>query len=247
MMTPGETRTRLGNRHALIAPDGLVPGALPGISGAVVNVVISPAMGAGFTQLLLTFEAEGHAIFAPGAVESCAYVMAGSCTARIDQSAESLRAGGFVFVPAGTRLELSQPDPGTRVTVFQKHYSLLAGVPAPAPVVGNANDVAGHPFLGDPDARLKTLLPDMPAFDMAVNLFTFQPGARLPFVETHVMEHGLIVLEGEGVYRLEESWYPVAAGDAIWMAPYCAQWFVAMGRGPASYLYFKNINRSPLK
>ena len=61
------------------------------------------------------------------------------------------------------------------------------------------------------------LLPDVPAFDLAMNIFNYQPGATLPFVETHVMEHGLLMLAGQGVYRLEEAWYPVAAGDAIWM------------------------------
>jgi (S)-ureidoglycine aminohydrolase len=119
-------------------------------------------------------------------------------------------------------------------------------VAAPEVCFGNAAEVEGLPFLGDPDARLKTLLPDGPAFDMAVNLFTYQPGARLPFVETHIMEHGLIMLTGEGVYRLEDAWYPVTAGDVIWMAPYCPQWFVAMGKSSASYLYYKDVNRSPM-
>jgi len=248
MMTVfGETRTRVKSRHALIAPDGLVPSLLPGISGAVANVIVSPAMGAGLTQLLLTFADNGRAEFAAEDVESCAYIMEGGCVAEIDGASEPLEAGGFVFAPAGKRLELSRPARGTRVTVFQKYYDEVEDVPGPAPVFGNARNIDGIPFLGDPDARLKTLLPDTPSFDMAVNLFTYQPGARLPFVETHVMEHGLIMLEGEGVYRLEDSWYPVAAGDAIWMAPYCPQWFVAMGKGPASYLYYKDINRSPME
>jgi (S)-ureidoglycine aminohydrolase len=60
------------------------------------------------------------------------------------------------------------------------------------------------------------------------------------------MEHGLLMLSGQGVYRLEDSWYPVAAGDVIWMAPYCPQWFVAMGKSPASYLYYKDVNRAAL-
>jgi (S)-ureidoglycine aminohydrolase len=79
-----------------------------------------------------------------------------------------------------------------------------------------------------------------------MNVFTYQPGATLPFVETHVMEHGLLMLTGQGVYRLEDSWYPVTAGDAIWMAPYCPQWFVAMGKTAASYLYYKDVNRAAL-
>ena len=72
---------------------------------------------------------------------------------------------------------------------------------------------------------------------------SYQPGGHLPFVEVHVMEHGLLMLSGAGVYRLEDDWYPVQAGDEIWMAPYCAQWFVAMGKTPARYLYYKDVNR----
>lgn len=243
----GETRTRIAPRHALIAPDGHVPSVLPGISDAVTNVILSPAMGARLTQLLLTFEAGGSAEFASPAIESCAYVMSGECSATVGGEARTLPAGGYVFAPAGAPLSLTGATVGTRVTVFQKIFQPLDGTAAPTAVFGNAADVEGQPFLGDPDARLKTLLPDVPAFDMAVNLFTYQPGARLPFVETHIMEHGLIMLEGEGVYRLEDAWYPVTAGDAIWMAPYCPQWFVAMGKGPASYLYYKDVNRLPME
>jgi (S)-ureidoglycine aminohydrolase len=110
-------------------------------------------------------------------------------------------------------------------------------------VVGRENQISGQPYLGDEDALLKILLPDHPSFDMAVNLFTYQPGACLPFVETHIMEHGLLMLDGQGIYRLEDRWYPVTAGDCIWMAPYCPQWFTAMGKSPARYLYYKDVNR----
>ncbi|RYD71642.1 MAG: cupin domain-containing protein, partial [Verrucomicrobiaceae bacterium] len=68
-----------------------------------------------------------------------------------------------------------------------------------------------------------------------MHIFTYQPGATLPFVETHIMEHGLLMLSGQRIYRLEESDYPVTAGDAIWMAPYCPQWFAAIGDEPASW------------
>ena len=122
-----------------------------------------------------------------------------------------------------------------------------AGVPVPEPIVGNESEVAGAPFLGDPDAVLKVLLPVDLRFDLAVNVFTFQPGAALPLVEMHVMEHGLLMLEGQGVYRLDEEWYPVREGDVIWMAPFCPQWFVAMGKTTAAYLYYKDVNRDPME
>jgi (S)-ureidoglycine aminohydrolase len=89
------------------------------------------------------------------------------------------------------------------------------------------------------------LLPDSLGFDMAVNIFTYDPGGTLPFVECHIMEHGMLILEGAGVYRLGDDWHPVQAGDALWLAPYCPQWFVAMGKCPVSYIYYKDVNRAP--
>jgi len=79
-----------------------------------------------------------------------------------------------------------------------------------------------------------------------VNSMVYQPGAALSMVEMHVMEHGLLMLEGGGIYRLGDSWYPVTAGDFIWMAPWCPQWFGAIGKVPAKYLIYKDWNRHPL-
>ena len=127
-----------------------------------------------------------------------------------------------------------------------KTYVPLDGTKPPLLRTGSLAEVTASPFLGDDDVRLACLLPDEPTFDMAVNVFTYQSGAALPFVETHVMEHGLYMSAGQGVYRLNESWYPVAEGDSIWMAAYCPQWFVAMGKTPAKYVYYKDINRNHL-
>jgi (S)-ureidoglycine aminohydrolase len=110
---------------------------------------------------------------------------------------------------------------------------------------GDAANVEAPVFLGDPALRLQVLLPDHLSFDMAVNIFTYDPGGHLPFVETHVMEHGLTYLQGQGIYMLDHRWYPVKTGDSIWMAPYCQQWFSAMGKEEAVYIYYKNVNRSP--
>jgi (S)-ureidoglycine aminohydrolase len=240
----GQTRTRIAARHALIAPDGHVKSNVPGITGAATIVVVSAAMGAKFTQLLVTFEAGGRATALADEMETVAYFENGGATVTIGRDKQRVAAGGYFFAPADTAWAITAPKRGTRVTLFQKKFVPLAGARAPQPIIGDATRIKGQPFLGDPDARLRVLLPDDLAFDLAVNIFTYQPGATLPFVETHVMEHGLLMLTGQGVYRLEDSWYPVAAGDAIWMAPYCAQWFVAMGKQPASYLYYKDVNRA---
>ena len=234
-------------RHALIAADGHVKSHVPGISGAAAVILINPAMGARFAQLLVTFEAGGRAAMPANETETVGYFETGGGQLEIEGGTKArLGVGGYFFAPAGATWTISSPKRGTRVTLFQKKFEKLAGVGAPKAITGHAADVKGEPFLGDPDARLQVLLPDVPELDLAMNIFTYQPGATLPFVETHVMEHGLLMLSGQGVYRLEDAWYPVAAGDAIWMAPYCPQWFVAMGKTPASYLYYKDVNRAAL-
>ena len=240
----GNTRTRVAARHALIAPDGHVKSVVPGITGAATIILINEAMGAKFAQLLVTFETGGSASLPANEVETVGYFETGGGLVTIGSEKKKVAAGAFFFAPAGEAWSITAPKPGTRVTLFQKKFVALAGVAAPKGIIGDAAKVPGQPFLGDPDARLQVLLPDGPAFDLAVNIFTYQPGATLPFVETHVMEHGLLMLAGQGVYRLEDAWYPVAAGDVIWMAPFCPQWFVAMGKTPASYLYYKDVNRA---
>jgi (S)-ureidoglycine aminohydrolase len=239
----GDSRTHIGPRHALIAPDGQIPSFLPGVDKATVVVLISREMEARFAQLLLTFQTDGTAAFPSSETEAFAYVLHGSLRAEVLGNTHSIDTGGYLFVPAGQPWKLSAPAEGTQVNLFFKKYVSLDGTVPPETVVGNASQVTGQPFLGDEDARLQILLPDHPSFDMAVNIFNYKPGAHLPFVETHIMEHGLLMLEGKGIYRLEDRWYPVAAGDCIWMAPYCPQWFTAMGKSPARYLYYKDVNR----
>jgi (S)-ureidoglycine aminohydrolase len=129
--------------------------------------------------------------------------------------------------------------------VIEKPYQAMDGLKAPGAVVGTELSIDSQPLMGDEALEVRTLLPDDPAFDMAVNTMTFQPGASLSMVEIHVMEHGLMMLEGGGIYRLGDHWYPVQAGDFIWMAPYCPQWFGALGKVPSKYLIYKDWNRHP--
>jgi (S)-ureidoglycine aminohydrolase len=239
----GNTRTSVGTRHALIALDGHVPSTVPGIENATTVILISPAMGAGFTQFLVTFNQAGRAVFPADDSERFVFVVRGQVELNVDAYACELGKGGYAFVPAGQSLELNQAREGTQVNFFVKKYLPLTGTPGPAFMTGQEKKIASQPFLGDEAARLQVLLSDSSSFDLAVNIFNYQPGAHLPFVETHIMEHGLLMLEGLGVYRLEDAWYPVTDGDCIWMAPYCPQWFVAVGKSPARYLYYKDVNR----
>jgi (S)-ureidoglycine aminohydrolase len=242
----GHTRSVVRSNYALLEPSGFVASSLPQWrGGAKPFIVIGPAMGARFTQTHVVFETDGAGKGDTGPLEFFAYVVRGTVNGSIDHKRCKLEAGNFVYVPPKTTWDL-RGEPGTELIAFSRVYVPLAKTTPPKVILGAASDAPGQPFLGDPDARLQTLLPDVPAFDMAVNIFTYQPGATLPMVETHIMEHGLVMLSGSGIYRLGDEWLPVRAGDVIWMGPYCPQWFVAMGKEPASYLYYKDVNRPPL-
>jgi (S)-ureidoglycine aminohydrolase len=232
--------------HALITPDTHVLAALPGWRGAMAAIHISPQMGARFTQATVVLEGGATSGASTLGVERLIYPLEGRLRLTIAGAApREIGAGDFAFLPADCEHELVAAKP-SRIVLFEKTYARHEGVASPEAVVGRVADAEGVPFMGDPDSRLQTLLPTDERFDMAVNVFTYQPGAALPQVEIHVMEHGLLMLEGAGVYRLGESWYPVQAGDVIWMRSYCPQWFVAMGKEPARYLYYKDVNRDPL-
>jgi len=207
--------------------------------------LISPALGARFTQYLALLEANGSAAPPAAGVERFLYALDGAARLEMAGTAHHLLPGGYALLPADVPHTVSTAE-RTRLFVLEKRYQTLPGTSPPAPLVSHERHVDGQPFLGDLDARLQTLLPDTLAFDLAMNVFTFQPGACLPLVEMHVMEHGLLMLAGQGIYRLGESWYPVQAGDALWMAAYCPQWFAAIGKQPARYLYYKDTNRDPL-
>jgi (S)-ureidoglycine aminohydrolase len=244
----GTTRSRVRDDHALIAPDSFVRAPLPGWRGASGVTLVAPRMGARFVQYLALMEPGAVAAPAAPGVERVLYVLDGEVEIEGEpagQEAQSLGPAGFAYEPPGGHRPM-RAIAATRLCVFEKRYTPMPGVDLPPGVVGDAGHVPGVPFLGDPDVLLQVLLPDEPAFDLAVNVFTYRPGATPPRVEVHATEHGLLMLEGQGIYRLADDWYPAREGDAIWMAPYCPQWFVAMGKGPARHLSYKDVNRDPL-
>jgi (S)-ureidoglycine aminohydrolase len=247
-LTPfGQSRTHVDFDHAMIGADSHVVSPLFHWEKTSGVVLISPAMGAlprapRFVQYLANITSESRTRSAPAGVQRLVYVLAGS----IELNGERLTTDMFAWLPADSTYELVGEKDG-QILVFEKPYVVLPGVASPRQVVGSLKDAPTEPFLGDSDAMLATLLPIELGFDMAVNVFSYESGATLPFVETHVMEHGLYMRSGQGIYRLSNSWYPVQQGDSIWMAAYCPQWFVAMGKSSASYIYYKDIHRDPLQ
>ena len=238
----GGTRSASARSHALLTPDTFVRAPLPMMSRATAIVHASPAMGAAFTQYTAEFEPGGQ--LGPATAQRFVYVLEGQLEVTLGRKGHNLPVGGYAYLPAGRDSVVALT--AARAAVIEKAYTPLAGWKPPAPLIGSEREVAADPLNGDDWLMVRRLLPDNPSFDFAVNTMSYRPGAALPMVEIHVMEHGLVMLEGGGIYRLDDRWYPVSAGDFIWMGPYCPQWFGALGKTPAKYLIYKDWNRHPL-
>lgn len=243
MHSLGQTRSSHQRNHLLLTPDTFVRTTLPGMKGAAAIVHIAPMLGAAFTQYTAEFEAGGELGDSPA--QRFLFVINGAVSLQADGRQNELGARGHAYIPEGLPHRISARKP-SRVVVIEKPYEKLASVEQPSLLVSSEDAITSQPLGDDPDLQVKCLLPDFLSFDFAVNTMEYKPGASLSMVEMHVMEHGLLMLAGGGIYRLGDSWYPVTAGDFIWMAPWCPQWFGAIGKIPAKYLVYKNGNRHPL-
>ncbi|WP_432448271.1 bifunctional allantoicase/(S)-ureidoglycine aminohydrolase [Aliiroseovarius marinus] len=174
------------------------------------------------------------------------FVVAGEIALNIEGTEHVLGVGGYAYLPAGCGWTLSNVS--TEPTSFhwiRKAYQPVDGIAPPRPFVTTE---ATHPPIPMPDtdgawATTRFVDPADMSHDMHVNIVTFQPGGVIPFAETHVMEHGLYVLEGKAVYRLNQDWVEVEAGDYMWLRAFCPQACYAGGPGPFRYLLYKDVNR----
>lgn len=239
----GETRSSHQRNHLLLTPDTFVRTTLPGMKNAAAIVHVGPAMGAAFTEYTVEFEPQGE--LGPTFAQRFLYVLEGTLVLETDGKPQELSPRGYAYLGEGLPHRAIAKQKSC-VAVIEKPYLPVAGLAAPRLLISNEDAIASHALDGDEDLQVKCLLPNEPQFDFAVNTMVYQPGAALRMVEMHVMEHGLLMLEGGGIYRLGDSWYPVRAGDYIWMGAWCPQWFGAIGKKPAKYLIYKDWNRHPL-
>lgn len=240
----GMSRSAVCPDHALITEESHVPIRLPGWPDTESVVLVSGEMGAKFAQYLVSCTSTSSLTALADDMEYLVLVLDGTVSVEAAGAGGTLPTGSYAFLPAATDWVVA-PEGPARLLVFEKCYVPGAGGKRPEAFTRALADVPALPFLGDEAALLQTLLPDAPEFDWGINVFEFVPGATLPQVESHFMEHGLYLLDGQGVYRLGECWYPVQAGDAIWMAPYLMQWFAATGKTNTRYIYYKEMNRVP--
>jgi (S)-ureidoglycine aminohydrolase len=207
---------------------------LSGFAETFSQYVVEVFPGGGSERPELNTEAEG-----------VLFVVAGQVTVTIEGKTHLLKEGGYAFLPPGTKWTLvnTSSEPA-RFHWVRKRYEVVDGIEPPASFVANEQDepIIWMPGTNNTWGTTRFVDPSDVRHDMHVNIVTLEPGAVIPFEETHVMEHGLYVLEGKAVYRLNRDWVEVEAGDFMWLRAFCPQ---ACYAGPERfrYLLYKDVNR----
>jgi (S)-ureidoglycine aminohydrolase len=228
----------------------IVTSALPFWTDTRLWVIARPLSGFAetFSQYIVEV-APGGGSEAPEAdpeAEAVLFVVEGTLALTIGEEAHQLESGGYAYLPAGATWTLhSSSDSPARFHWIRKAYQRVPGVDPPEAFVTNERDIEPIPMPGTSGAWTTTRFVDQTdvRHDMHVNIVNFQPGGAIPFPETHVMEHGLYVLEGKAVYLLNQQWVEVEAGDFMWLRAFCPQACYAGGPGRFRYLLYKDVNR----
>ncbi len=173
------------------------------------------------------------------------FVVDGQMVVTIAGKEHLLKKGGYAFLPPGCEWTLvNRSGHPVRFHWIRKRYEVVDGIDIPEPFVANEQDepISWMPGTKNTWGTTRFVDPKDVRHDMHVNIVTLKPGAVIPFEETHVMEHGLYVLEGKAVYRLNRDWVEVEAGDFMWLRAFCPQ---ACYAGPERfrYLLYKDVNR----
>ena len=228
----------------------IVTSALPFWEGSRVWMLSRPLSG--FSETFAQYLVE----VAPGGgsdrpepdagAEGVLFVVAGGPSLTLDGQTHVLRPGSYVYLAPGTAWTLRNAggEPA-RFHWIRKAYERVQGLEAPESFLTHDSLVepAAMPGTEGAWATTRFVASDDLRHDMHVNIVTLRPGASIPFEETHVMEHGLFVLEGKAVYRLNRDWVEVEAGDFMWLRAFCPQACYAGGPGPFRYLLYKDVNR----
>jgi (S)-ureidoglycine aminohydrolase len=178
--------------------------------------------------------------------EAALFIVEGSLALTIAGKRHEMVPGSFAFIPPGTPWAVrNESGVSVKFHWIRKSYEAVEGIEKPDVLIANERDIKPDP-MPDTDGRWATTRfvdPSDLRHDMHVTIVTLAAGAIIPFAETHVMEHGLYVLEGKAVYRLYQDWVEVEAGDFMWLRAFCPQACYAGGPGCFRYLLYKDVNR----
>jgi (S)-ureidoglycine aminohydrolase len=178
--------------------------------------------------------------------EGVLFIVSGSLTLTLAGKRHELKQGGYAFIPPSSNWAvINDSVEPVRFHWVRKAYEKVEGIDVPDAFVSSDDAVKPIAMPGTDGkwATTRFVDPNDTRHDMHVNIVTFEPGAAIPFAETHVMEHGLYVLEGKAVYRLNSDWVEVEAGDFMWLRAFCPQACYAGGPGRFRYLLYKDVNR----
>ncbi|XP_028068747.1 (S)-ureidoglycine aminohydrolase isoform X2 [Camellia sinensis] len=241
---PGFTRSVYKRDHALITPESHVFSPLPDWTNTLGAYLISPAAGAHFVMYLAKMQENSRSGLPPRDVERFVFVVQGTVTlTNVSGVSHKLIVDSYAYLPSNLEHSV-KCDASATLVVFERRHAYLENY-IPDQIVSSTDK---QPVLETPGEvfELRKLLPASMPFDFNIHIMDFQPGEFLNVKEVHYNQHGLLLLEGQGIYRLGDSWYPVQAGDAIWMAPFVPQWYGALGKTRTRYLLYKDVNRNPL-
>ncbi len=179
-------------------------------------------------------------------VQSALFLTHGAARLDIGGETHLLTPGSFAYLPPSARWSLTAE--GEEAAVFhwfRKRYQPAPGVEPPAFFHRNDAEIEPVPMPAEGGLWGTTRFMDQAdmAFDFHITIVTLDPGLCIPFLETHVMEHGLYVLQGKGAYRLNTDWVEVGPGDFMWLRAFCPQACYAGGPGQFRYLLYKDVNR----
>jgi len=241
----GHTRGTVKRNYAVMPPEGIMDSYLPRWERTVVRFQAAPQLGARFAQAVLEIaEGGGTREAFSDELERLIYVLQGSVELTVDGAASRLDPEGYAFLPPNTKFSVRNIGAGeARVLGIKKPYESI-GLPPPDLIISKRSDLEKINHNGTEGRTWEHLLPygDM-RFDMELNILSFAPGTHFPDVETHIMEHGLYMLEGQGMYLLDQDWHEVWKDDFIWMGPFCPQLFYPTGWETSAYLLYKDVNR----
>jgi (S)-ureidoglycine aminohydrolase len=160
----------------------------------------------------------------------------------LEGQAHKLSDGSFCWLPPNSVYQfVNKSESLCRVAWIRRRYEHLEGIAVPAPLIAHQQDFPAAVVATYMEQHL-TPYEDL-GFDMGINLQVFDPGVSFSFVESHVMEHGLYMLYGRGIYWLNRDYIEVQKDDFIYMAPYCPQFYYSTGREKSAYLLYKDVNR----
>lgn len=229
--------------YSILPASNRVFSYLPGFKGVAAQVLATPQIGARFVQYTMTFEANGFTSeIHDETLEHFWFVLDGEVEFEHDGSRQKLEKGCFCWLPPASSFRfVNRAADSAHMIWIRRRYVPAAGISVPKPIVAHESEVVANPTDTYMEQHL-TPYEDV-AFDMGINLQVFEPGVYFSDVESHIMEHGLYMLYGRGIYWLNGDFIETKQDDFIYMAPYCPQFFYSTGWDRSAYLLYKDVNR----